>query len=169
MDQRRGNEVVGPNLCCSIPAETLESQPRRASGVILEDKETAMRPTINLTMPQHIVLFLNGNVVRIDPLTGQVVWATKQPKGIHGRFATILIDGDVVLVGTNGHLFALDVEDGRILWLNELKGMGFGLVSVATGNGQGSNQSAMQGAASAAATAAAAAAIAAAAGTAAAG
>lgn len=112
-----------------------------------------MRPTINLKIPQHIVLFLNGNVVRVDPLTGQPLWITKQPKGIHARFATVLIDGDMVLVGANGHIFALDIEDGRILWLNELKGMGYGLVTVATGQGDNGGQASQQGAASAAAAA----------------
>lgn len=116
-----------------------------------------MRPTINLKIPQHIVLFLNGNVVRVDPLTGQPIWVTKQPKGIHARFATILIDGDMVLVGANGHIFALDIEDGRVLWLNELKGMGYGLVTVATGLPDSGGQVNQQGAASAAAAAAAAA------------
>lgn len=121
-----------------------------------------MRPTINLRAPEQIVLFLNGNVVRVDPLTGQVLWLTKQPKGIHARFATIVIDGDMVLVGANGHIFALDIEDGRILWLNELKGMGYGLVTVTTGRTDIGGQANQQGAASAAAAAAAAAAVAAA-------
>lgn len=121
-----------------------------------------MRPTINLRIPELVVLFLNGNVVRVDPLTGQTLWVTPQPKGIHARFATIVIEGDMVLVGANGHIFALDVQDGRILWLNELKGMGYGLVSVATAGADAGGQAAQQGAASAAAAAAAAAAIAAA-------
>ncbi|MBX3473960.1 MAG: PQQ-binding-like beta-propeller repeat protein [Planctomycetes bacterium] len=116
-----------------------------------------MRPTINLRAPHTIVMFLNGNVVRVDPLTGQVMWVTRQPKGVNCRIATIVIDGDMVLVGANGHIFALDVEDGRILWVNELKGMGYGLVTIATG-ADPEGQSSQQGAAGAAAAAAAAAA-----------
>ncbi|MBE7490678.1 MAG: PQQ-binding-like beta-propeller repeat protein [Planctomycetes bacterium] len=115
-----------------------------------------MRLTMNLKTPEHIVLFLNGNVVRVDPLTGQVLWVTRQPKGIHARFATIVIDGDMVLVGANGHIFALDIEDGRVLWLNELKGMGYGLVTVATAGPQAPGQATAAAAGAAAAGAAAA-------------
>ncbi len=94
-----------------------------------------MRPTINLKLPQAIVLFLNGRIVRVDPLTGQNLWLTRVPGRFAPGYSTISIDGDMVLVGTNGHLIALDIEDGRELWVNELKGLGYGLVNVVTDRG----------------------------------
>jgi outer membrane protein assembly factor BamB len=46
----------------------------------------------------------------------------------------VVLDGDRVLATTKGELFCLEAATGQLLWRNELKGMGRGLVSIATAN-----------------------------------
>jgi len=46
----------------------------------------------------------------------------------------LFLDGDMVLAATKGELFCLDSTTGKILWNNELKALGRGLMTVATAN-----------------------------------
>ena len=46
----------------------------------------------------------------------------------------MLVQDKFVFAGSHGHLFCLDVENGSILWHNELQGMGCNDVSLAMQN-----------------------------------
>ncbi len=52
-----------------------------------------------------------------------------------GDFVNLMLDEDVILAATKGEIFCLRAESGDILWQNQLPGMGFGLISIATANG----------------------------------
>jgi outer membrane protein assembly factor BamB len=84
---------------------------------------------------EPLIIGSNGYVASIDPATGQENWRTGLPLGMMGGTSScdvsVLVSDGRVLAGASGHLFGLDVEDGRILWQNDLKGMGFNDVSMA--------------------------------------
>jgi outer membrane protein assembly factor BamB len=111
-----------------------------------------------MNMPEMIVVYVGGHVHSLDPLTGNTLWKTRLPKAYRNSIGTLLIEGDVVLAGAAGRVYCLDISDGRILWVNEMRWMGLGMVAVATPNGSadGSSQAAQQAANGQAAAAAAA-------------
>src|SRR5882724_5312370 len=80
------------------------------------------------TKPHFLIAATNGQVMAIDPTTGEGIWATALQNGIFsatsGADVCILVAGDLIYAGASGHLFCLSVEDGRILWHNPLKGYG---------------------------------------------
>lgn len=63
---------------------------------------------------------------RIDYWTGQTLWS-QRTRG-SGR-ATILVEPDLIVVGKGGYINAFD-HFGRPLWLQELKGRGWGRLAL---------------------------------------
>jgi outer membrane protein assembly factor BamB len=55
-----------------------------------------------------------------------------------------MLDGDRLLAATGGEVFCLDSATGETLWRNNLPGMGYGLVSLASGSTPHSVPSAQQ-------------------------
>jgi outer membrane protein assembly factor BamB len=84
---------------------------------------------------EPLIIGSNGFVAAIDPATGQECWRTGLPLGMMGGTAacdvSVLVSDGRVLAGARGHLFGLAIEDGKILWQNDLKGMGYNDVSMA--------------------------------------
>ena len=82
-----------------------------------------------------LIIGCNGFVSTIRINNGEEIWRTKLRDGIfggsRGREVSVLIDGDQVFAGCHGRLYALAAQDGKILWSNELKGMGFNEVALA--------------------------------------
>jgi len=76
---------------------------------------------------------LNAGVVALDKRTGGEVWRTLLRTGMTSghRFVTLLLEDGVLFAHTIGEAFALDASSGRILWKNELRGMGYGLAILA--------------------------------------
>jgi len=74
---------------------------------------------------------IQGTVLVLDRGTGTEMWRADL-KG--ADFVTVVLDGDRILAATKGELFCLDSTTGRILWNNELRGLGRGLITVATAN-----------------------------------
>lgn len=72
---------------------------------------------------------IKHSVVALDMRTGEEIWRTKL-KG--SDFVTVLWDGQGLVAANSGEVFALDPESGAVLWHNPLKGMGLGLVSLAS-------------------------------------
>jgi outer membrane protein assembly factor BamB len=93
-----------------------------------------------MTSPQTepLIIGSNGFVAAIDTATGQELWRTGLPLGMMGGTAacdvSVLVHRGLVFAGARGHLFGLRIEDGKILWQNDLKGMGFNDVSMAIDN-----------------------------------
>jgi outer membrane protein assembly factor BamB len=79
-----------------------------------------------------IYLGVHGGVVALDRATGQQLWHTK----LAGRdFVNLVLDQDRIIATTKGKAFCIDVSTGKLLWQNDLPGLGFGLVSIATRGG----------------------------------
>ena len=69
-------------------------------------------------------------VVALDAETGNVVWKTElAQKG----YTSVMWDGERLIAANAGEVYRLDPRVGDIMWRNELKGLGCGLVSLASG------------------------------------
>jgi outer membrane protein assembly factor BamB len=75
---------------------------------------------------------------------------------MHSGYVTLLLDGDRLIVSTNGYLYCLDPTTGQIQWHNPMTGYGFGApTSLVSVRGQSSQVVIEQAAAITAASAAA--------------
>ena len=79
-------------------------------------------------MRDIVYIGVGGHAVAIDRTTGHEVWRTKL-KG--SDFVNVSVEGRDLLAATKGQLFCLDAGTGTLRWQNELKGLGWGLVTIA--------------------------------------
>jgi outer membrane protein assembly factor BamB len=84
-------------------------------------------------MPASKIIYLGikGTVLALDASSGKQLWGTHL-KG--SDFVHVVLDGDHLYASTHGEIFCLDAKTGAGRWQNELPGMGWGLVSIATEN-----------------------------------
>src|SRR3954453_16651710 len=82
--------------------------------------------------PNEILLIgLKRKVAAVARRDGRILWSTVIPGGMGQGFVTILSDGARVFAYTNGSLHCLDLQNGRLLWSNDLPGYGYGIGSLA--------------------------------------
>jgi hypothetical protein len=86
-----------------------------------------------MTQTGSIVIGIAGTVVALGRSTGQEVWRTNL-KG--GDFTNVVLQDGDLFATTKGELFCLDPATGSIRWQNPLKGLGRGLVTIASAGGQ---------------------------------
>jgi hypothetical protein len=68
--------------------------------------------------------------------TVKIVWSNNNLKS---GYVTLLLDGDRLIVSTNGYIYCLNPLTGAILWNNEMSGYGMGApTSLVSGRGQSS-------------------------------
>lgn len=82
-----------------------------------------------------LVIGSNGYVSAIQISNGQELWRTKLREGFFGgsggKDVSVLIEGDKIFAGCAGRIYALRASDGKMLWDNDLKGIGFNQVALA--------------------------------------
>ncbi|MEO7299312.1 MAG: PQQ-binding-like beta-propeller repeat protein [Verrucomicrobiota bacterium] len=76
-----------------------------------------------------IYLGIKGSVVALDSASGAQLW-TGHLAG--SDFVNVVLDGDNLYATTHGKIFCLDPTNGAGRWSNPLKGMGYGLCSIAS-------------------------------------
>ncbi|HET7374312.1 MAG TPA: PQQ-binding-like beta-propeller repeat protein [Gemmatimonadaceae bacterium] len=80
--------------------------------------------------PQVLVFVgIRSSVIALDERTGDEVWRTELRSS---DYVAVLWDGDSLFAANSGEVWRVDPETGNLLWHNELKGMGRGLVSLAS-------------------------------------
>jgi outer membrane protein assembly factor BamB len=79
-----------------------------------------------------VYLGIKGRVLALNRANGEILWSTHLAGG---DFVTVMLDRDVVLAATKGEIFCVDAKSGDIRWRNLLPGMGLGLITIATANG----------------------------------
>jgi outer membrane protein assembly factor BamB len=94
-----------------------------------------------------LTLGINGYVVAINKNDGNEIWRTKLKSS---SITVVTSDADKIYATTAGHLYCLDKLTGQQLWVNSLKGLGYGTAIIDLGN----QASAASGAAEAAKVAA---------------
>jgi outer membrane protein assembly factor BamB len=77
-----------------------------------------------------IFVGIKGCVVALDRDSGSEVWRAE----LGSEYVTVLWDGDGLFAATAGELTRLDPSSGAALWHNKLKGLGRGLVNLASTN-----------------------------------
>lgn len=80
-----------------------------------------------------IFVAFNSRVFAIDRYDGSQLWKFKVPKG--GGFVALLLDGDRLVVSSNGYTHGLDPWRGTLLWTQEFPGEGMGIPSLASVRG----------------------------------
>ncbi len=79
-----------------------------------------------------------GHVHLLDSATGRTIWsqalaAASGASACDGQPVSVTIVDATVLAGSMGHVFALRLEDGSILWHADHRGRGGGETSLAIG------------------------------------
>ena len=59
-----------------------------------------------------------------------MLWTTELPGILGDRFVTVTCDDTRVYAFTRGQMHCLDLNTGRLLWSNELKGFGYGIATL---------------------------------------
>lgn len=77
-----------------------------------------------------LLLATKNHVVALHKDTGEILWKTKLAGGFGGEFVTLLADEQLVFAHARGSVSCLELATGKILWSNELKGLGYGLASL---------------------------------------
>ncbi len=84
-------------------------------------------------MPRDIqeLLFIGIKdvVVAVRRRDGVELWRTKLKSG---GFVNVLWDGEGLFAASGGEVFRLNPTDGGILWHDQMKGLGTGVVSLAS-------------------------------------
>lgn len=83
-----------------------------------------------------------GHVHLLDAATGQLIWtcalaALPGASQCEGQPVSVGIADETVLAGAMGHVFALRLEDGSLLWRSEQRSRGSGETSLAIGGSAG--------------------------------
>lgn len=80
---------------------------------------------------QRDLLFvgIHNSVIALDATDGTEVWRVK----LGGMsFVNVYWDGIQLFASSKGEAFRIHPDDGAVLWHNKLKGMGTGMVTLAT-------------------------------------
>ncbi len=75
-----------------------------------------------------VYIGIKGCVLALDRATGEQIWSTAL-RG--GEFVNVILSDNELYGATKGELYCLDPATGHIRWHNPLKGLGWGLVSIA--------------------------------------
>ena len=80
---------------------------------------------------QRVLVYvgIQSSVVALDDSSGAEVWRVKL-KG--SDFVTLFWDGEALFAANRGEAWRLDPATGAVIWHNELKGLGRGLVTFAS-------------------------------------
>ena len=80
--------------------------------------------------PQNFIFVgVKNSVVALDDKTGTEMWRAKLRSS---DFVSVLWDGEALIAANSGEVWRLDPRTGAMLWHNQLKGLGRGLISLAS-------------------------------------
>ena len=84
--------------------------------------------------PSLVYIGLKHLVIAFDRKSGAEVWRVQLPAKYKssGSFVNVVRDRDGLFATCAGELFALDPDTGAVLWHDPLKGLGTGLMTIAT-------------------------------------
>jgi len=80
-------------------------------------------------LPVYVFVGIKNTVVAIDDRSGVELWRTKLRSSDH---VLVFWDGEALFASAGGEIWRLDPRQGDVLWHNEMKGMGRGIVSIAS-------------------------------------
>jgi outer membrane protein assembly factor BamB len=93
-------------------------------------------------MPQSpsdiLIVGTRGHLLAFNKNTGAPAWKYEFEKSLLANgsdYVTTLIDGDELFAGCYGAIYCFDVMKGKLLWTDNLRGKGYGVVSFAAVGG----------------------------------
>ena len=114
------------NLLIGIKGTVLAVDP--ASGAIVWQTPLRGHGFVNVLLQDgRLFATTHGTVFRLDAATGAIAWQT----AVGSDFVNVVLEGGQLFAACMGELYCLDPATGEIRWKNELKGMGFGLITIA--------------------------------------
>jgi outer membrane protein assembly factor BamB len=87
-----------------------------------------------------VFIGIKGRVVALDRDSGTEVWRAQ----LGTDYVSVLWDGSALFAVASGEIWRLDPASGNQLWHNQLKGLGRGLVSLASTQMAGAADSAIE-------------------------
>ena len=77
---------------------------------------------------------IKAHVIAFHRKSGAEVWRTQLPAKYKtsASFVNVVRDADGLFATCGGEVFALDPKNGNVLWSDPLKGLGTGLITLAT-------------------------------------
>lgn len=119
--------------CCGrrAPRPSCEAPARRAAGRPGRVARPSTRTESCMPRDPQVLVYvgIRNAVVALDDRTGTEVWRAELRSS---DYVAVLWDGEALLAANAGEVWRLDPQHGHVLWHNELKGMGRGLVSLAS-------------------------------------
>jgi outer membrane protein assembly factor BamB len=86
---------------------------------------------------EMVYIGIKGTVVGLDSMTGAEIWRRDLRTG--SSFVTVSQDAVNVYAAANGEIYCMDKLTGTPRWQNPLKGLGTGLVTIASTAGSSSS------------------------------
>jgi outer membrane protein assembly factor BamB len=80
-------------------------------------------------LPTLVFVGIKNSVVALDDHSGLEIWRT-QLRG--SDYVTVLWDGSALFAANSGEVWRLNPLTGELIWHNGLKGLGRGLVTIAS-------------------------------------
>jgi outer membrane protein assembly factor BamB len=82
-----------------------------------------------------LYILSKGRVAAISKKDGSIIWEVKLKQYVSSAsaysFGQITVEDNKIFIGTSGIMVCLNAKDGSLLWKNELKGWGYGFISIA--------------------------------------
>jgi outer membrane protein assembly factor BamB len=91
-----------------------------------------------------LLIGIKKNVIAFNKATGERLWSTELNATFGDAFVSIIADRTQAYVHAKGELYCLDLATGAIRWKDGLKGLGFGLVTLALPDGPATSASVMR-------------------------
>jgi outer membrane protein assembly factor BamB len=96
-------------------------------------------PRVPMLAGERVVAVGHAGLVHLLDLdSGQTIWTQALGRqagasACDGQPVCVTISDEIVIAGSVGHVFALKLEDGSVLWHTEHRGRGAGDTSLAVG------------------------------------
>ena len=87
-----------------------------------------------ITPTDILIVGTRGYLLAFEKCSGNPVWKYQFEKSAWATgsgFVSTLVDGDKLFAGCYGKIYCFDLVKGALLWQDNLKGNGFGVVSFA--------------------------------------
>lgn len=95
-------------------------------------------------LPNFVFVGIKNSVVALDDQSGVEVWHT-QLRG--SDYVTVLWDGQSLFAANSGEVWRINPATGELIWHNGLKGLGRGLVTLASSRAPNSTRDTLSAAA----------------------
>ncbi len=83
-----------------------------------------------------IYLGIKAHVVCVDILTGAEIWRTKIKRS---QIISIVVEENTIVAHAGGQLYGIEKRSGKVIWNNNLTGLGYGYCFLATENSDSSS------------------------------